>query len=165
MPSFRTAKGTLGVVALCAVLGTAPAVATEPPDGYAATFVAAFAEACVPQRMSYPGTKATALSAGWTEVGRDAHPELAAVMAKGEAMLEADEDLYPHVESTLYERTLSETPHHLVVTRSELTFGEDVWTHIGCYLYNFDATGPIDPAPVTDLIGKPISHSIDQAGA
>jgi hypothetical protein len=144
-----------------ALLALPSAARAAEPEGYAQAFVSAFAEACVPQRLSYPGTMQTALAAGWRAVERDAHPELAALVSTSETVLEEDGDLDPKFEMALFARDVGGAPHYLVVSRSQFTLeqGDDPWVYIGCYVYNFDADGPIDPAPVTALIGKPISNS------
>lgn len=159
-------------VAALAVLAAAPAGATESGD-YGRAFVAAFAEACVPERLSYAGTKANAERLGWRVAQRDAHPELAAMMAKTDEGLAEAADMQPSFDYALYAKPIAETEHFLVVSRSsfvmDFSSGEEgeepeVWAYIGCYLYNFDAIEPIDPAPMTALIEKPISHSLDQDG-
>jgi hypothetical protein len=40
----------------------------------------------------------------------------------------------------------------------------DILAYNGCYLYNFDAAAPIDPAPVLALTGKPIAREINENG-
>ena len=67
------------MTAVLALSGSAVPAHAGAPEGPA--FVAAFAEACVPQRLSYPGTLDHAKSAGWSEVAENAHPELDAVLA------------------------------------------------------------------------------------
>lgn len=151
----------LAVVAgLLAALAVVPAMAAP---AYDVAFVDAFAKACVPQRMSYPGTKQTALAEGWTEVQRTAHPELDAMMAISEREAAAP-DLDATFEYTLYSKPIEGDDHYLVVSRMSAIVGEpddplNPWVYIGCYLYNLDAAGPIDPEPVTALIGKPVANS------
>jgi hypothetical protein len=151
------AAALAGLVALCAT----PALAV--PAQYDIAFVSEFADACVPQRMSYPGTQQTALAEGWTEVQRTAHPELDAMMAISEREASAP-DLQATFEYALYSKSIGEIDHFLVVSRMSAIVGEpgdplNPWVYIGCYLYNLDATGAIDPEPVTALIGNPISNS------
>jgi hypothetical protein len=152
---------------LAALAGLMVASAAMPaaaaPEQYDLAFVSAFADACVPQRMSYAGTKETALKAGWTEVQRTAHPELDAMMARSEREAAAP-DLDATFEYTLYGKPIEGLDHYLVVARMSTIIGEpddplNPWVYIGCYLYNLDAVAPIDPEPVTALIGKPISNS------
>jgi hypothetical protein len=130
---------------------------------YDEAFVAAFAAACVPQRMSYPGTVATARAEGWRDVERTAHPELDALMAKSEEAAN-DPELKPTFAFTLFSKPIGGIDHYLVVSRASFVIDPDEdppnpWVYIGCYLYNLDATAPVDPAPVTALIGNPISNS------
>jgi hypothetical protein len=153
-------------------LAASPALAEVPAD-YGQTFVDTFAAACVPERLSYPGTKANAEKLGWTVTERSAHPELSAMMAKmDEGAAEAAADMQGTFEFELYSKSVVDLPHYLVVARSSFIVdglgkeGEepDPWVYIGCYLYNFDATAPIDPAPVTALTGKPIASTVEDNG-
>jgi hypothetical protein len=150
IPSFVVASAS-AIAAL--LVSPAPASAGD----YDIDFVTAFAEACVPQRMSYPGTVDTARAAGWREVERTAHPELDALMAKSEEAA-SDPELKPTFAYTLLAKAIAGIDHHLVVSRSSFVLDPDEnppdpWVLIGCYLYNLDATAPVDPAPVTALIG------------
>lgn len=153
------------VAALCA----APAHAE--PTAYDIAFVDAFAEACVPGRLGYDTSRAAAEAAGWVAVAPDTHPELAALMARSEA--EAQD---PELESTFdyvaYARDIEGRPHHLVVASTSVVVGDrddpdnpmNPWIQTGCYLYNFDAATPPDPAAVTALIGNPIAGSQEAEG-
>ncbi len=130
---------------------------------YDIDFVTAFAEACVPQRLSYQGTVDTARAEGWRDVEGTAHPELDALMAKSEEAAN-DPELKPSFAYTLLSRTIHGTDHYLVVSRASFVLDPDEdppnpWVYIGCYLYNLDATAPVDPAPVTALIRNPIANS------
>lgn len=169
-PTGRTDRVRLPAMAAAfALLLGAGALAEDAPADYGHAFVDAFAEACVPERLSFPGTKALAETLGWTPAERVAHPELAAMMAIMDAGAdEAARDMQGTFDYQLYVKPVAEVDHYLVVSRASFVvdFGDepDVWTYIGCYLYNFDASAPIDPAPVTALIGNPISRSVDQDG-
>ncbi len=154
---MRLAAGS--ALALVAALGAAPALAA--PSAYDLAFVDAFAEACVPQRLSYPGTQETALAAGWTAVERNAHPELDAMMAISEAAAKDPELFDVSYEYRIFSKPIEGTPHYLLVSRSSAAIeeGGDPWVNIGCYLYNFEALEPIDPEPVSALTGQPIANS------
>jgi hypothetical protein len=156
-------RRALAAVALALVAG--PALALEPP-GYDQMFVDAFAEACVPGRLAYETTYAVALAAGWSLVERADHPELAAVMQKSDEALAAETDMDMDFVGALFARDVAGVRHHLSVTQSTFIIeeGDDPWVMVGCHLYNFDATQPIDPTFVTALIGKPIANSIDHEG-
>jgi hypothetical protein len=143
-----------------AALAVTPALAV--PAQYDIAFVTEFAESCVPQRMSYPGLQQTALAQGWTEVRRTAHPELDAMMGVSEAAMAAP-DLEATFEYKVYSKPIEGRDHFLLVSRTSANVGgadePDFWNIISCYLYDFDAAAPIDPEPVTALIGKPIAQS------
>lgn len=147
-----------GTLALFATLSSA--------STYDQAFVDAFAEACVPGRLTYDTTYAVALAAGWTLVERSDHPELAAVMQKSDEMLASDPDFEMDIVGALFARDVAGSRHHLSVTQSTFVIeeGDDPWVMVGCHLYNFDATQPLDPAPVTTLIGNPIARSVEQDG-
>jgi len=140
-----------------------PAVAA--PSQYDLDFVSAFAEACVPQRLSYQGTLDTALANGWSKVERTAHSELDAMMTVSERVA-SDPELKASFVYELFAKPIGGGGHHLVVSRMSADTGTadepSIWNMVGCYLYNLDATGPIDPEPVTALIGKPIANSINE---
>jgi hypothetical protein len=156
---LHAAPASIGVAALlCAGAAGTPALAQTPT--YDQAFVDAFAAACVPGRLSYEGTAKTALAAGWTEVGRDANPELDTMMGISEEAA-ADPETKGTFAYRLFSKPIKDVPHYLVVSRATFEMvGEDKpWAFIGCYLYNFDAAAIIDPAPVTALIGNPVAHS------
>jgi len=158
---MRLATAALGVIAAGHDL---PAFAM--PSAYDRAFVAEFEQACVPGRLGYETSRQAASAAGWREVGQDAHPELDAMMQIAErAILEDDELDDPTFDATFYGKDIEGRSHFLVVSRSSFVIGDpddplNPWAYIGCYLYDFDATQPVDPAPVSDMVGKPISHSI-----
>lgn len=160
----------LPTACIAALLCTALPVSAGEPT-YAEAFVAAFAEACVPQRMSYEGTRANAESLGWTAIERDAHPELASLMERMDReAAPVIEDADGEINISLYGRDVAELPHVLIVGKSVFyvkTGSGDAperWAHVGCYIYNFDASEPIDPAPVTAMTGNPIANGVNEQG-
>jgi len=157
----------MGVLALCV---TATPAHTA-PSAYDQAFVDAFATACVPGRLSYGTSLGAAVSAGWVPVDPEAHAELAAVMERAaEEALAAEEDLDEL--SFFFEafaKQIEGVTHHLVISRSSAVIGGkdnpiNPWVYVGCHLYNFDATVPLDPQPVTALIGNPISQTQQSEG-
>jgi hypothetical protein len=147
------------------VTGTAGAAGAS---SYDTAFVDAFAEACVPGRLSYPRTREAAIAAGWREVETTDHPELTAMLSIAAKQLE-DPELEVTYEDTIYRRDIEGRPHHLVISRSSFIIGEpddplNPWVYVGCYLYNFDAQAPIEPDAVTTLIGNPIAQTMNQDG-
>jgi hypothetical protein len=151
----------LGAVAGLLAAGAAmPAAAA--PSQYDLDFVSAFAEACVPGRLGYQSTIDTALTQGWARVERTANPELDAMMAISEREASSP-DLDSTFQHALYSKAIQGQAHYLMVSRVSVNVGSEdepnVRNVIGCYLYNLDATAPIDPEPVTALIGKPIASS------
>lgn len=167
---MRPRATAIGAALLVLAAAPAPVAAA---DAYSEAFVAAFAEACVPARLSYRGTIDHALSVGWGAAEATDHPELAAMMAASAAGMEQarleDPEMQFEFEGVHLSKTVAGSPHFLYVGRTSAIIGDpedplNPWVYIGCYLYNFEATGMIDPAPVSALLDKPISHSIDHDG-
>ena len=149
--------GTATAIALWACAAT-PALASAPDGG---AFVAAFAQACVPQRMSYPGTVDQAKSVGWSDAATGAHRELDAVLSAADSeTTEMAKDGWTFERASL-SRVIAGRTHYLVVTR---VHAPQIITLIGCYLYDFDASEEIDPQPVSELIGNPIARTIEDKG-
>jgi hypothetical protein len=123
------------------------------------TFVDMFAAACVPQRLSYEGTKAQPTAEGWTVIAQEAHPELDALMTSAVRMIEENEEIEGSVAFELYARDVEGTPLHLVVTRSVAEMKDmDPFIDIGCYLYDFAASAPPDPEPVGKWLDRPLAR-------
>lgn len=158
----RGAAWLVGLVAL----GAAGTPALAAPSAYDVAFVAAFEEACVPGRLGYQSTRDTAEAAGWQQVAPHAHPELAALLAVSEEAAQ-DPELPATYEMAAYGREVGGLPHFLVVSRTGavISEGRPPLMQVGCYLYNLDATAPVDPEPVTSLIGQPIARSDEADGA
>ena len=147
------------MAAVLAISGTAAPASASSPEGTA--FVAAFAEACVPQRLSYSGTVAHAKSAGWVDTAMGAHSELGTVLSVADRETKDMAEGGWTFERTPLSREISGREHFLVVTR---VFAPEIITLIGCYLYDFDATEAIDPQPVTAFVGNPIGRTIEDKG-
>lgn len=151
----------LGLAALCAV---GPAFAA--PSAYDEAFAKSFAETCIPGRLGYDTTQAAAGAAGWVKVAETDHPELATVMAASRKQAE-DPELEASLEYVTYGREIAGRKHHLVVARTSavLSEGSDPWVQVGCYLYNFDATEAVDPAPISAVLKTEVAASQDVNGA
>jgi hypothetical protein len=146
-----------------AVMLSGPATAGMAPDQ---AFVDAFGAACLPGRLSFEATREAALAAGWSVVERTDHAELAAVMSRSDQEMSGEDDLEIDHETTLYARDIAGVRHHLAVSHlsSVISGNDDPFVQVGCQLYNFDATGPVDPAPLSALLDTPIAYSIDRDG-
>lgn len=135
-----------GVSGLLAV-GVLPAAANP----FSATFVETFRETCVPERLSYEGTVGHARALGWMAVEPSSHPKFAKVMehsAKGleEAKTDGMELSFQQVSLV---RTVESRDLHLIVSFT----GSEYLDQIGCYLYDFAATEPVDAAAVGRMLG------------
>jgi len=159
----QRAAALTGVVALCVT--ATPALAA--PSAYDTAFVAAFEAACVPGRLTYASSREAAVAAGWSETDRTSHAELDAILALSEAEA-ADPEFPAEYEMTVYGKAVEGRPHHLVISRTSVKIeetDEHPFVLVGCYLYDLDATVPVDPAAVTALIGNPISRTQEDQGA
>lgn len=147
----RLTGRSISVAAL--VLAAAPAFA----DRASTDFVALFAEACVPQRLSYQGTLDQAAKSQWLAVFPDAHEELGVAMAKSAAgAAEAEkEGVLKDFQYRVFGRQTPDGDRFLVVSYT----ASDYLDEIGCYLYDFDATKPASPEPVSALIGSEPAQS------
>ena len=135
-----------GVSGLLAA-GAFPAVANP----FSVAFVETFREACVPERLNYERTVGLAKTLGWVAVEPSSHPEFAKVMEHSAKRLEeakADglELSFRHVALA---RKVESRDLHLIVSFAESEFLDQ----IGCYLYDFAATEPVDAAAVGQMLG------------
>jgi hypothetical protein len=153
IPTFR-----LIISVAFAALLMSPAYA-ETPDGEA--FVAAFGEVCIPERLSYKGTLALAEDLGWEPVATGENADYDLFIAHADALLAEeiadDPDFSQGSDGAWFTRAI-EGRSHLLAVSYLLTEYLDT---IGCYLYDFAASAPIDPEPVTKLLGQTIAHATD----
>ena len=155
---MRAPAAALAAFALIGAAGSASAA----PSAYDIAFVAEFEKACVPGRLRYETSLQAAAAAGWAVVALDVHPELKAIMEFAETETLDDDFTEATFDATVYSKEIDGTAHHLVVSRASAIIGDrddplNPWVFLACHLYNLDATVPLDPAPVTALIGNPIS--------
>lgn len=129
------------------------------PDGEAV--VAAFGEVCIPQRLRYKGTLALAEELGWQHVVPGENADYDRFIAHSDILLAGevakDPDFSQGSDGAWFTREI-EGRSHLLAVSYLLTEYLDA---LGCYLYDFAATAPIDPEPVTRLLGQPIAHTTD----
>lgn len=140
------------------LLAAAPAFA----DQVSEDFVALFAETCVPQRLSYQGTLDQAVGLQWLDVLPDAHRELGVAIAKSAAgAAEAEkEGFLTDFRYRVFGRQTPAGDRFLVVSYT----ASDYINEIGCYLYDFDATKPVSPEPVSALVeSEPAQSHSDEA--
>lgn len=153
IPTFR-----LIISVAFAALLVSPAQA-ETPDSEA--FVAAFGEVCIPERLSYKGTLVLAEELGWEPVVTGENADYDLFIAHAEALLAEeiaeDPDFSQGSDGAWVTREI-EGRSHLLAVSYLLTEYLDA---LGCYLYDFAATAPIDPEPVTQLLGQPIAYTTD----
>lgn len=115
----------------------------------------------MPRRMSMPATVAHAKSVGWVGVEQNAHAELESVLMSAQAETQGMAAQGWTFDVAPLGRQIAGRDHFLVVTR---VHAPQIITLVGCYLYDFDAAARIDPQPVTELIGNPISRTVEDKG-
>ena len=134
------------------------------PDG--PKFVAAFRQACEPQRLSYEGTIENLKSIGWAEVDPSVDPDVrklvqvsdTSVLDAIKAEASGEDWKYRRV---VYAAIIGGQPHVAIVTRLR---APKLDTLVGCYLYDLGATAPVDPQLVTDFLEVPVSQSVEERG-
>jgi hypothetical protein len=140
---------------ILAALSLTPARAHVPD---AERFVATFGEVCIPERLDFQGTLALAERLGWQKIvtGEDAATDRFVVNAR-EQIDEAaeDDDFAFEVEMAFFDRTIEGRRYLLSV---DLVLSEFI-DLLGCLIYDFAATEPIDAELVTRLLGQPIAYT------
>ena len=146
------------LAAIVTFLSLSPAHA-ERADGEA--FVAAFGEACIPERLSYKGTLALAEKLGWRALVAGENPDYDRFITHSDALLAKeiteDPDLFQGSGGAWFTREIDGRSHLLAVSY----LLSEYYDGTGCYLYDFGATSPIDPEPVTRLLGRPVAYATD----
>lgn len=134
-----------------------PAAAHQ-PDG--AAFVAAFREACLPQRLSYEGMARLAGSLGWRPAVPGSSDELDNVYRLADdAIAKAGRDV--KMSRSAFDRIIGGKLHHLLVSRIT---APEVAPVMSCSLYDFGATAGIDPGLIAALVGAPENHHFTYDG-
>ncbi len=131
-----------------------------------ADFLAAFAVACLDGYRDPVARAAAIEAAGWRPVADDADPMLARMLAISRQSLKEveDEDGYEG-SAAVYGRTGGVDGPYLVTTALNVPDeGEGAIDVLGCYLYDFEATVPLDPAPITARFGEEPAEVEDQPG-
>lgn len=162
----------LAVLLTAAVLADVPRPATD-------VRIEAFTAACVPHRQDNMRAAEALARDGWTPVGDDDHPELDATMARVRA--EADDPEYPmEMAYSAWRREMGGRRLYVVLSRVDATIGrtEDSdgdgviqewekatdFSMLGCGVWDFDATAPVDPALMTAWAGAEPVQVVDQPG-
>lgn len=150
---------TVMVLTLCL---TSLAAKAATPESSGSVFVDIFAEVCVPARLSHAGTKTHATETGWAAVQTDAHPELKTVIEASDRELNAAREPGWDFRRSAFRKTVEGQTYFLVTT---YVHAPDVITLGGCYLYDFDATGPAEFPAVTRLLGVDVGRTSPANGA
>jgi len=148
-------------LALALIPGVAPAAPLSDAD-----FLSAFAVACLDGYRD-PEARSRAIdAAGWAPVADDANPMLSRMLEIARRDLEQTKAEEGFVGSdAVYGRSGGATGPYLVTT--ELALPEEAsWSLdlLGCYLYDFEATTPLDPAPITARFAEEPAEVEDQPG-
>lgn len=144
-----------------AALFLSPARA-DAPDGE--RFVAAFGEVCIPERLSYQGTLVLAERLGWETIvpGEDATVDRFLAHARDQLEAAGQEDDFAfEARMEVFRREIDGRRYLLAV---DLVLSEYI-NLLGCLLYDFAATEPIDAALVTRLLDHPIAYTTDGGDA
>lgn len=158
--AFSTVIRSVGMACLGGWLSISAQAASTPPDGE--VFVKAFEEVCIPQRLSYDGTLSVAADLEWMPLDVVKYPEFAQFASHSSEMLEEviaeDPDLFISTSTDWMTRDIQGRTYLLSVNLLET----EALDTLGCYLYDFDASGPVDPALVTQMLRQPVAYSTDK---
>lgn len=151
------------------------AAAPQPSDVRLETFKTA----CVPHRRDLVKAAEALAADGWTRVSDDDHPRLAAAMARARAEA-VDPELDMRVDFSVWARTRDGLRLHVVLNRVDAVIGEtrdsdgdgviqsweraNPWVLLGCGLWDFEATGPLDLAVMNAWVGAEPVQFIDEPG-
>lgn len=131
----------------------------ETPDSEA--FTAAFGDVCIPERLSYRRTLALAEKLGWSPVIAGENADYDRFIAHTADLLARevaqDPDFIEGSDGAWFTREIGGRPYLLAVSYLLTEYLDTV----GCHLYDFAATAPIDPNAVTRLLGQPIAYTTD----
>ena len=145
------------VMATMILLGARPELAA--PSAYDQAFVSAFADACIPGRLSYEATQQAAMAAGWMATDFGADPQLAIIETLSADVAEKLEPLKGKMVFAVYAKVIEGAPHYLVTSFADLGPAAANEAVVGCFLYNFAAMASVDPEAVTALLGAPFAES------
>ena len=137
----------------------------------------AFKAACVPHRQDLARAAEALAADGWVRVADDDHPRLAAAMARARAEA-IDPELQMTGDFSVWGRTRDGRRLHVVLNRVEAVIGQtrdsdgviQSWerahrfVRLGCGLWDFEATGPIDHAVMDAWVGAGPVQFIDAPG-
>lgn len=145
-----------------AALPCGVASAAVPP----ATFLDAFVAACLDGYRDPEARGAAIAAAGWRPVADDADLMLAAVMeASRGALADAQAEETASGAVSAFGMALDGADAYLVATELDMTTGSE-WDIdlLGCYLYDFAASEPLDPNRITARFDEPPAETEGQAG-
>ena len=100
------------------LLGAQPVLAA--PSAYDQAFVSAFADACIPGRLSYEATQQTAMAAGWVATDFGADPQLAIIETLSADVAKKLEPLKGKMVFAVYAKVIEGVPHYLVTSFADL---------------------------------------------
>jgi hypothetical protein len=110
----------------------------------------AFRSACIPYRTNYEATWLKAKQDGWTEVGADDDPELAAAVD----LLRKENDPQGLAIISPFRKEIEGRPLHLVAA----SFPQELSLVSSCLLFDFAAGEPVD----SNLVGKWLNAPPDE---
>jgi hypothetical protein len=151
---LASALGSLAII-------TTPALAA--PSAYDVEFVSQFADACTTARTSFADNKVAVEAAGWVAVVEGTNPELGAIIGfsnQAAADIRANNGEF---DSVVYEKSVDGAMRYLILSDALVSYGPRRENILGCYIYDFDAATPPDPAAVTALVGaEPTAYQVDE---
>lgn len=129
-------------------------------------FLATFATACLTGYRDPDRRDAAIEAAGWHPVADDANEMLSRMLALSrQSLVDAEREDGYSGSAKVYGRLDGAESPYLVTTALKIPDdGEGAIDLLGCYLYDFDAAEPLDPALVTARFGEAPAEVEDQEG-
>lgn len=135
---------------LLPLLAAATAATAPAPSADDRALFAAFKAVCS-QVRSFDALDRQARRGGWEAVAPEAQPNLALLVNKGrEAVLQEEPEA--SLVGSQYRKQVGSRTLWLVTSRYA---DKDGFWGNGCRVYHFEAAGPLDPAELTVLMGRP----------
>ena len=161
-PASGLAEAGAAALAAALLLAAGPAMASAPPDFRFETFRAV----CLDGFRDTEARARAVAGAGFEAVADDAHPMLATFMkVSRDAIEEAKaEDGFTGT-AAAFRKTVEGRDLYVVTTTLDMP-PEAEWKidFLGCYLYDFAAEAPLDPAQFTTHFDEAPAETYDEAG-
>ena len=120
----------------------------------------AFRAACMPEHRRPAKRPAVFTGAGWVPAVESDSPMLAEVLKLARSVAEEGKADGISGALSVWRKEVAGRPAFLVLS----TVTSDQISLTGCYVYDFEAPAPVDPALITAWLGEAPAQTVDRAG-